>query len=395
MACKEDFYTGEDLEAILEAIYDDVWDKDDDFNEEIDTLIQEIEEEPPKSGFKCKKCERVCKSKQGLSRHQNSKHREHKPDQEEVVKKNLSAEDRLHPLYFKKYINNCAKQLATDGCYSDETIVTFSSYNCSLDDANYTYQFVRDVIENFDGNGEKFYPLFYNCVSGDEIVFKNLNRRCSVILGFEVANSVIAHLSGTITPESMQSENSNFTEKELNIIKYISGYVMKTLYCRLRKSTVHRSDTNIKHMSILLAGKDTCESSTIDDDKFINAKNRGGLWKVSPGVFELFLIVEKHFRANVTNQKRKIDVQLMVSTLMMHFSILSLFSALRNSASEETEKEISLNLLQSMITLYLRARTFKYVSLKKEAFKLESSKKKMKSMRKSIKQATKKLELGH
>ena len=84
---------------------------------------------------------------------------------------------------------------------------------------------------------------------------------------------------------------------------------MKTLYCRLRKSTVHRSDTNIKHMSILLAGKDTSESSTADDDKFINAKNRGGLWKVSPGVFEIFLIVEKHFRANVTNQKIKIDVQ--------------------------------------------------------------------------------------
>ena len=77
----------------------------------------------------------------------------------------------------------------------------------------------------------------------------------------------------------------------------------------MKKSTVHRSDTNIKHMSILLAGKDTSESSTADDDKFINAKNRGGLWKVSPGVFEIFLIVEKHCRANVTNQKIKIDVQ--------------------------------------------------------------------------------------
>ena len=46
------------------------------------------------------------------------------------------------------------------------------------------------------------------------------------------------------------------------------------------------------------------------------------------------------FRANVTNQKRKNDVQLMVSavsTLMMDFSILSLFSALRNSATGETE----------------------------------------------------------
>ena len=100
-------------------------------------------------------------------------------------------------------------------------IDTFSSYNCSLDDANYIYQFVRYVIENFDGNREKFYPLFYNCVSGDEIVFKNLNRRCSVILGFEVANSFLAHISVTIAPESMQSENSNFIEKERNIIKYI------------------------------------------------------------------------------------------------------------------------------------------------------------------------------
>ena len=94
------------------------------------------------------------------------------------------------------------------------------------------------------------------------------------------------------------------TSTEDVILGFEVANVMKTLYCRLRKSTVHRSDTNIKHMSILFAGKDTSESSTTDDDKFINAKNRGGLWKVSPGVFEIFLIVEKHFRANVTNQKR-------------------------------------------------------------------------------------------
>ena len=65
---------------------------------------------------------------------------------------------------------------------------------------------------------------------------------------------------------------------------------------------------------------------------------------------------------------------------MMDFSIISLFSALRNSATGETERDLSC-LLQSMITLYLRARTFKFVSIKKEAFKLESSEKKMKSLR--------------
>ena len=48
-----------------------------------------------------------------------------------------------------------------------------------------------------------------------------------------------------------------------------------------------------------------------------------------------------------------------------------------------------------MLTLYLRARTFKHVSLQKEAFKLETSGKKMKSLRTSIKQARKKLEFCH
>ena len=58
----------------------------------------------------------------------------------------------------------------------------------------HTYRFVEGVIENFDYDVEKCYLLFYDSVSGDDIVFKNLNRKCSVILGFEVANSVLIHL---------------------------------------------------------------------------------------------------------------------------------------------------------------------------------------------------------
>ena len=55
---------------------------------------------------------------------------------------------------------------------------------------------------------------------------------------------------------------------------------------------------------------------------------------------------------------------------------------------------MALNFLESMLTLCLRARTFKYVSVQKEAFKLGTSRKKMKSSRASIKKATKKLEFG-
>lgn len=100
---------------------------------------------------------------------------------------NTIAENCLNPLCFRDYINNYGKQLATDACYSDETIAAFNSHKCYLDDAVYIY---------------KFYSLYYYNVSGNEIAFNNLNRGCSIILGFEVANSVLGHANNSITSEN-------------------------------------------------------------------------------------------------------------------------------------------------------------------------------------------------
>ena len=55
MACREDFYTGEKLEAIFEAIGENIWDKDVRLTAEVDDLIRQSETEPPKYGFKCEK----------------------------------------------------------------------------------------------------------------------------------------------------------------------------------------------------------------------------------------------------------------------------------------------------------------------------------------------------
>ena len=40
------------------------------------------------------------------------------------------------------------------------------------------------------------HPLFKDNVSGNEILFKNLNKICLVIPGFEVANCVLVPLNG-------------------------------------------------------------------------------------------------------------------------------------------------------------------------------------------------------
>ena len=60
---------------------------------------------------------------------------------------------------------------------------------------------------------------------------------------------------------------------------------------------------------------------------------------------------------------------------------------------EKSEDQIALNLLKSMLTfLYFCAIAFKNVSLRNEVFNLETSRKKMKSRRKSTKKATSKLQ---
>ena len=52
---------------------------------------------------------------------------------------------------------------------------------------------------DFHGDGEKFYPAFYKAVSEELLAYNNLSRRCSVLLGFKVANLVLTHLSHTTT----------------------------------------------------------------------------------------------------------------------------------------------------------------------------------------------------
>ena len=47
----------------------------------------------------------------------------------------------------------------------------FSAYKISVDDARFTYEYVKDITANFKGGAEKFYPLFYKAVS-EENVFK-------------------------------------------------------------------------------------------------------------------------------------------------------------------------------------------------------------------------------
>ena len=75
--------------------------------------------------------------------------------------------------------------------------------------------------------------------------------------------------------------------------------------------------------------------------------------------------------------------------------LLTLYIRVRTLAAEKVNKEVVLNLLEDLLTLYIRVRTFSFVNQKKEKFKLEAKKQKMNSLRESINKFSSTLEMGH
>ena len=103
----------------------------------------------------------------------------------------------------------------------------------TLDDVNHTYVYIRDIVSTLGGNVGKFYPKFYKIIAETDTPFINLSRKCSLLLDFEVANHVLAHLTGTSFKEDVltfKHDTNQFLEKDKSVIAYFSGYVLRTMY---------------------------------------------------------------------------------------------------------------------------------------------------------------------
>ena len=184
-------------------------------------------------GVQCDICKKRCKSQRGLNRHETIKC---KSDTDS--KTSTTTPSRLHPLQFKDFVMKCANKLSVDGCYPNDIQEEFKFFNFTALDSQYSFKFLEGTVQNFNGNAEKFYPEIYNCFS-QNVVFKNLSKNASLVLGLEVANHVLAHLSSSSSfqdPAHLDTETGNFSEKEIAIVTYLSGYVFGTLYRRIRSS---------------------------------------------------------------------------------------------------------------------------------------------------------------
>ena len=125
-APEEECYFGDDFEAILYAIKDNLLYENEEFTSELNAEVEEVGVHPQSTMFSCDICEKVCKTHRGLTRHRNSKHCTNNNAEGDAYKSYF--EEKLHPIYYKQYIEESALKLSVDECYSEKNREEFSTY---------------------------------------------------------------------------------------------------------------------------------------------------------------------------------------------------------------------------------------------------------------------------
>ena len=77
-----------------------------------------------------------------------------------------------------------------------------------------------------------------------------------------------------------------------------------------------------------------------------------------------------------------------VNTLVENCMVLQLFAEVRRSCPDNIKRRIAFNLLEDLLTFYLRVSTFSYAKDNVEAFTIRNSKTKSRSLTTGMKQST-------
>ena len=127
----------------------------------------------------------------------------------------------------------------------------------------------------------------------------------------------------------------------------------------------------------------------------VNARDRGGLWRVNKNMQDIFSKSECIFRNKTARFSVKIDAAEIVQNIIESSTIKSKFKTVCCDIDPKVDSEISINLLEQMLTLFVRIRTFSFAKDIREKHKAAKKTNKKCSLRTEIKQGSSSTDGGH
>jgi len=372
----EDFFPGTDVDELISLLDGDILEEETFGIESIEACVHE---ESVSRSIQCVHCNKLYKTASGLARHVSAKHQ---PQQEND--ENEKAAKKLHPLDLKKIVLDCAKKLNGDLCYSQDIRDLFGSDACT--DALDLWKKLKGPILKFNGDSEKFHANLFGLLIENLLPEKFADHVVTNTLMIEVVVGMANHFNNKNNNTPIPDDNNNnidsLSERELSSLEYLAGYVVKKLLTKFRYGRLRQSEIACTYATLLQSFKVTDETQ-----KLIDAKDRGGLWKINRRVIAVFLECELLFRKEIFPTATLFNKPLFVQEFLRKSTSISKFHTACSESEVETKKEIRMNLLDHMVSLYVNVRMFSHAKDIRENHKIAKKTSRKRSLRTEMKKS--------
>ena len=230
---------------------------------------------------------------------------------------------------------------------------------------------------------EVFYATYFSqVVQMSEFHFGSLDKPICTLLAMKLGENVVSFFN---RKRQTLNETTEIPKEEMQGLQYLSGYVLSTL---LKKFQRHNASITEERKSVIAILKSFVEDSEISTpQRLIDAQTIGGMCKTSEHCQNIFIRVEEKFKRETSvTYLRKIDFEKITCEIMRNTDVVDFYKSVLLKAEVDLDKEVSDNLLEMMIKLYVRVRSFSLARDTAALYKQQNAcQGKTKALRKNLK----------
>ena len=319
----------------------------------------------------CKKCGKKYKTKGGYERHQVTKHSER-----------TSLHVPFSATVLDDIVKNVLQNLKENKTHSEVLRLELGSYTWqSLDENGQEYKHIQMLFEGYSKNGsvEKFYAKFYSTIAVNSVkYFTGLSRNAATLLAMKLADNMLVYCNKFSRGSTVKEVNHVFSDWDISCVQYLGGYVLHNLH---KNHATKQSAESQQVMAILKAGK----SETNNAQNLISSVTRGGLWFITQPAQKFFCQTELIFRGfSSLDGLKQVDIPSIICKSVTDSTILTQYGNMVSEAELQPISHVTKSVLYSIISLYVRVRSFSLAKDIIEKYKVNAKKTKAKGLRKEI-----------
>ena len=320
--------------------------------------------------FPCVNCDKICKSKAGLTRHVNAKHGEKAHGEKEALSSSIASftEEELASI-----VDKIKAKIIKDGFWDSEITTNLEAVKSTKTLFDHILPIYRRFCRR--RNQDIFLTDFYELIpTSCQLLQCDNQQLCSLVMISIPDHLVSLFKKRQQHPAIEQNRVSELSETERGPLSYIAGYVLS----QLRKKLLNDELQLLLHSMM-------CPSS---ENTYIESRSRGGL--VTPcndlvQILEVVEIVFRQFTANEASVVKSIPCEKLCNDTLDSPLVKSLWDNILQGCGEELSKQVHKICLENIIMLYLKAHSFSYAKDYINKFKIQQKTGKSKALRKELK----------